>query len=310
MATLTNRPDVVYHRMTNAVSATIRVPAQSNPRPQSHMRTLANRLLATMLLGAVLTACGGGGEESAAMTADSTDARDLTRAGVDSTAQPQLKDVPLTPATTPPTSQPRPKAPPAVATPPAKADPDPVPTAPAPTSGVLAAGTTFTLASTSKVCTNTNKVGDVFTATLTDPVSGTNGATIPAGSMVNIELTQLTRSENAEQQIVMGFRVVSISVGEEKYLPDAEVVNAKIDRVAAQDGGDAAKKVAGGAVAGAIVGQILGRNRRGTLIGAAVGAAAGGAAAASAAGKFDGCVDVGSPVTVKLNAPLTVNLAH
>lgn len=273
------------------------------------MRTRANRLLATMLLGAVLTACGGSGDDTAAMAADSTDARDLTIAGVDSTAQPQLKDVPLTPSTTPPTSQPRPKAPPA-ATPPAKA-PDPVPTpAPAPTSGVLAAGTTFTLASTSKVCTNTNKVGDVFTATVTDPVSGTNGATIPAGSMVSIELTQLTRSENADQQIVIGFRVVSIGVGEEKYLPDAEVVNAKIDRVAAQDGGDAAKKVAGGAVAGAIVGQILGRNRRGTLIGAAVGAAAGGAAAASAAGKFDGCVDVGSPVTVKLNAPLTVNLAN
>lgn len=272
------------------------------------MRANANRWFASLLLTAVIAACGGEGDAETAM-ADST-ARDLTRAGVDSGVVPELKDVPATTAQTPPPTTPRPKAPqpkstattpPAVATPPAAA--------PAPTYGTIAAGTNLTLASTQKVCTNSNKVGDTFTASLTEPVQGTNGSELPVASIVTIELTQLTKADNKDAQIVMGFRVVSVAVGDERYTPDAEVVNAQIDRMPAQDRGDAAKKVVGGAAAGAIVGQILGRDRKGTLIGAAVGAAAG-AAAAAASDDWHGCIDVGSPITVKLNAPLRVNLAN
>ena len=275
------------------------------------MHTASNRLVALLLAGA-LGACSGGGDQST-VTADSTDTRDLTRAGVDSAAQPHLQDVPIAKAEeTPPAPAPRPKSPPPPPkaeakqpeTPPAAA-PTPAPAPPKPATGVIAAGTTLTLAAAGKVCTNTNKVGDRFNGTLAAAVVGTNGATLPEGSTVSIELTQLTRSQGKDQQIVMGFRVVSITVGDQAYFPDAEVVSAEIDRVAAQSKGDAAKKVVGGAAAGAIVGQILGRDRKGTLIGAAVGAAAG-AAAAAASDDFDGCVNAGSAITVKLNGPLSL----
>jgi outer membrane lipoprotein SlyB len=103
----------------------------------------------------------------------------------------------------------------------------------------------------------------------------------------------------------MGFRVTSLSVGDKVYYPQAEVTAAQITRVRATSGSEDAKKVVGGAVAGAIIGQILGRDRKGTLIGAAAGAAAGGAAAAATA-DYDGCVDVGAPITVRLTAPLSV----
>jgi hypothetical protein len=173
---------------------------------------------------------------------------------------------------------------------------------------VIASGTSLSLTSATKVCTNTNKVGDRFNATLASPVSGTNGVSLPAGSTVSIEVTELKRSEDSKTNIVMGFRVVSITADGRTYTPEAEVVSASIDRVRSQDRGDDAKKVVGGAAAGAIIGQVLGRDRKGTLIGAAVGAAAG-AAAASSTSDYEGCVNQGAAIAVRLTGPLTISVA-
>jgi hypothetical protein len=123
----------------------------------------------------------------------------------------------------------------------------------------------------------------------------------------SIELTELKRSEDSKTNIVMGFRVVSITADGKTYTPDAEVVSASIDRVRSQDRGDDAKKVAGGAAVGAVVGQVLGRNTKGTLIGAAVGAAAG-AAAASSTSDYEGCVNAGAAIAIRLTGPLTVSI--
>src|SRR5688500_3861971 len=155
---------------------------------------------------------------------------------------------------------------------------------------------------------NTDKAGDRLDAILTTPVSGSNGVSLPAGATVNIEVTELKRSTDSKTNIVMGFRVVSITANGRTYTPDAEVVSASIDRVRAQDRGDDAKKVAAGAAAGAIVGQVLGRNTKGTLIGAAVGAAAG-AAAASSTSDYEGCVNAGAAIAVRLTGPLTISVA-
>ena len=124
-----------------------------------------------------------------------------------------------------------------------------------------------------------------------------------------VEVTKLHRSENSNDKIEMGFRVVSLTIGDKTYFPDAEIVAAEIDRVRASSAGNDAKKVIGGAVAGAIIGQVIGRNRKGTLIGAAAGAAAG-AGAAAATADYDGCVNSGAPITVRLTAPLTVSVAN
>jgi hypothetical protein len=50
---------------------------------------------------------------------------------------------------------------------------------------------------------------------------------------------------------------------------------------------------------------VIGKDRKGTLIGAAAGAAAGGAAAAATA-NYEGCINNGAPITIKLNSALTV----
>jgi hypothetical protein len=257
------------------------------------------------------------GKDADQATADSIAAADSARdlaTVTDSAAQPQLKDVPVTPPPAPPSrpksttsTQPKATQPTTSAPAPAPAPVTPAPP-PAPRTGTVASGTTLTLASATKVCTNTNKVGDRFNATLSESVSGTNGAVIPAGSTVSIELTELKRSEDSKTNIVMGFRVVSVTVNGKTYDASADVMSANIERVRSQKGGDDAKKVGAGAAAGAVVGQILGRNTKGTLIGAAVGAAAG-AAAASATSDYEGCVNSGAPVVVKLTSPLTIEVA-
>ena len=113
--------------------------------------------------------------------------------------------------------------------------------------GTIAAGTTLNLHSSDKVCTNTNAVGDHVTATLDGAVSGTNGATIPSGATVNMTVTQLKRSENSNDPIVIQFAVNSVSFGGKTYPLDASVQSASIDRIRDESKGKDVQKVAVGA---------------------------------------------------------------
>jgi hypothetical protein len=276
------------------------------------------------------------GPDSGALGTDTTLNRDLALAGRDSAAQPALKDVPAsTPATpaveAPPkrVTKPEPRAPkttprpttktaPATSTPPAAvttASGNTVTTNPttggsAATSGggavgMIPAGTTLNTNASSKVCTGTNQVGDHVTATVENSVSGSNGAAIPAGATVNMTVTQLKRSENANDPIVMEFAVNSVTFGGHTYPIEATVQSASITRVKDQPGDKTAQKVAIGAVAGAIAGRIIGKGTKGTVIGGAAGAAAG-AAAAAATANYQGCIDSGGSIVLKLTAPATI----
>lgn len=171
--------------------------------------------------------------------------------------------------------------------------------------GTVASGTTINLASNQKVCTNTHKVGDTFTATVAEAVPASNGATIPAGATATVAVTQLKRSENANDNVVMGFDVKSITYGGKTYPIDATTSYAKVDKVRNQPKGKDAQKVATGAAVGAILGQVIGKNTKGTVIGGAVGAAAG-AGAAVATANYEGCVPDGGAIQIKLNGPVQV----
>jgi hypothetical protein len=285
-----------------------------------YIRRLGTPMALTVALAVGACNSGGDSADTSALAQDSALNRDLQLATADSNAQPQLKDVPPSaPAPTPSTPSTRPRTP-------APRPATPRPTTPAPTTpprtasgntvtpgekssagdvGMIASGSTLTLASAGKVCTNTNKVGDRFTATLSEPVTGSNGAVIPAGATAVIEVTKLKRSENTNDEIEMGFAVRSIAFGGNTYNVDADVTSATVDRVRSSTKGNDAKKVVGGAVLGAVIGQVIGKDTKGTVIGAATGAAAGTAAAAATA-NYDGCVNDGGRIVVKLTSPLTI----
>jgi len=160
-----------------------------------------------------------------------------------------------------------------------------------------------------RVCTNTNSVGDRFTATLASAVSGSNGVVIPAGATAVVEVTSLKRSEQAGDNMAIGLAVRSVTFGGKTYPVDGQIASAQVEQVKASDNNDAAK-VLGGAAVGAVLGRILGgKNKtKGTVIGAAGGAAAG-AVLAHQTAHYDACIPSGGKISVQLNAPLSIQSA-
>src|SRR5258706_11946943 len=261
---------------------------------------------------------------------DTTLTKDLALANRDTALQPQLRDVPVdsTPSPAPTAAAPVTRARPRVTTPPRTVVRTPsrvVRTPPAEpavgTSATTSSGNTVTaeakgseraLGTVSvgsemsfyagqRVCTNTNQVGDRFTAQIAEPVQGSNGSVIPAGSSAVVEITSLKRSQRANDNIEIGLGGESIMFNGKTYPVTSEVSYAQIERVRGESnaGSDAVK----GAAIGAVLGQILGHRTKSTIIGAAGGAAAG-AAIGAANAKVDGCVPSGGRITVKLTQPL------
>jgi hypothetical protein len=190
---------------------------------------------------------------------------------------------------------------------PATAVPAPV-AAPAPTMGTVSAGTSFAVYPVARVCTNTFKAGDRFTATLSESVAGSNGAVIPAGSSLVLKVDESTRSINSKDSLKLTFSVVSLRIGEQSYDVTGHISQtAPLEKVRVQSTGDQAKKVGVGAAIGALAGQLLGKNTRSTVIGAGVGAAAGAAVAVGTA-DYDGCVPTTANLLVGLDAPLRIKL--
>ena len=185
--------------------------------------------------------------------------------------------------------------------------PAPVPT-PVPNRGTIAAGSVLSVAPTTRICTNTHKVGDRFTASIQQSVQGTNGAMIPAGSTASMRVTESKRSEDSKGNIKLAFAIESIQIGSDNYPVGGAVTQmAALDKVRAQSTTTQAEKIGAGAAIGAIAGQILGKNTKSTVIGATVGAAAGTAVAAGTA-DYDGCVPVGTPMNVSLDQSVRIKL--
>lgn len=255
--------------------------------------------------------------------ADSGLTRDLQLAG-QINAQPTFQDTALSstaatvresaPAKTPtpaPTRSTRPerKMSPAAApldVHPSTPTPAPIPAAApaAKPSREVGAGTAIIMTSGGRVCTVTNRPGDKIVATIDSPISGTNGALIPAGSKVVLEIASVTPGDQAE----IDFRVRGLYVNDSLYTitgtvsPSTPLEKVK---VANSDANADKKKVIGGAIAGAILGQIIGHNTKGTVIGAATGAAAG-AVAAKATEKYEACLPAGASLHMTLGQSVTM----
>lgn len=271
---------------------------------------------ALLLVGACK---GNEGRNDSALASDSTLNRDLQLANKGDSAQPQLQDVPATPAGTSSPTTTKPKTSTKSSSSGTKTTPttthtksgNVVTTNPSagnnPSAsgggkvGTVAAGTQLVLNNSSRVCTNTNKVGDKITATVSEPVTGSNGAVIPAGATVTLTVTQLKRSENSNDKIIMEFEVNSVSFNGHTYPIEATVQEASIDRVRNEPKSKDVQKVATGAVIGAIAGKIIGKSTKGAVIGGAAGAAAG-AATAAATANYEGCIAQGARIVVQLSS--------
>jgi hypothetical protein len=298
------------------------------------MVRFALRATRALIVAATLTALAACTERRVAERADSDLSRDLALAS-QINAPPALNDSAVTPTPSPERRQPAPVSreprgqqqaqqpvqnPPAVQTPapdrPIQRDTQTVdssagsgtPPAPAPAPvKLIAAGTGLALSSGMQVCTNTNKVGDKLVATVTAPVEGTNGALIPEGSRVVLEVSRVTPGDSPDSSGI-DFRPLSLYVGGVSYgISGAVLSTTPVRRTEAPDNGVSDKtKVLGGAVAGAILGQILGKDTKSTIIGAAAGAATG-AAVAKAQESHQACLPQGASLVLTLSDQITMN---
>lgn len=158
-----------------------------------------------------------------------------------------------------------------------------------------------------RVCAATALVGDKFTATVTEPTIGSNGAEIPAGSTVVLEVASVDRTDPIEASRI-NFRVRAIDVDGVARPADGDVATLGGLQPVQTASGDERTKVIGGAVAGAVLGRIFGHSTKATVIGAATGAAAGTVAARRSV-TTDACLPNGSPLRLTLSRDLAVRRA-
>jgi len=304
------------------------------------MKSPQAKRISLRFLSAAVVAVAACSRESAPPASDSALSRDLALAGQQTQTPPTFKDTSVAPAPEPqriktrPTTverEPTPKAntrrpnspepkPQQVAqapTPPPQ--PAPVQTVPVPapisvpgpavSKAEIGAGSSAGLTSGSKVCSGTNMPGDKMVATLNEAIIGTNGAVLPAGSAVVLEVAQVPPADSPDNATV-SFRVRSVVVNDKTYNVDATVSpTGQLEKTKVSDPnqGTDKTKVVGGAIAGAILGQMIGHNTKGTIIGAATGAAAGAAASHIGGTKWQACLPAGAPLRLTLNSPLVIS---
>ena len=276
---------------------------------------MRSRLCIAALLA--LAACGG---SDRAANSDSALNEDLTLAAQAQPAELAIADTALTPVSgprepirsAPATPKPRPRPTPArVTPPPQEPEPEPEPAAaPARRVGTIAAGTTVSLNTGSRVCTGVNRPGDKFMAVLTGAAVGSNGVVIPAGSKAVVEVASATSGqEGLEPSIAFRVRSIETPSGAVYRVTGEATSSAALERQRAEANSRKtdAKKVIGGAIAGAILGQAIGKDAKGTIIGAAAGAAAG-TVAAKATAKYDACLPENSLLTLSFAEPVEIPL--
>jgi hypothetical protein len=145
------------------------------------------------------------------------------------------------------------------------------------------------------------RVEDRVEAHVTRDVRVNGQVAIPAGAKALGSVTQVDRGGKFKERARIAVRFHTLVLADGTRLP---MNTESIVREGAEP--DAAKKVGGGAVGGAILGAILG-GAKGAAIGAAAGAG-GGAAVQMAGDPKTVTLPPGTPLTVRIVAPLTLTV--
>jgi hypothetical protein len=170
----------------------------------------------------------------------------------------------------------------------------------------VAAGSTMDLAVEAKVTTESSKVGDEVSATLSQDVLGDGGEVLlPAGTRLTGHVVESQASTGSDSPAVLRLAFESVTVNGETRPVKASVVEMDVKADTRDSNTRTAAKVGVGAAAGAIAGRIIGGDKRGAVTGAVVGAAAGGAVAATTRSGH-ATLEQGARVVIRLDEALVV----
>lgn len=166
----------------------------------------------------------------------------------------------------------------------------------------IPAGTTLSATLATALASDTSKVEDTVRATLKSPVSIEGFELLPTGATIVGHVTKADPSAKVKGRAFLAFRFnsVDLAAGPEHISTET------ISREAASTKGKDATKIGVGAGAGAVIGGIIGGGS-GAAAGAAIGGGAGTATVLATKGD-EVRLPVGTPVSVKLTAPLTIRV--
>ena len=180
-------------------------------------------------------------------------------------------------AVKPPATSPQPaKTPRAVETAPARAETPTAPAlpavavAPVPRIVNIPAGTLLTVVMIDSVSTETNKVGDTFTASLAEPLVIDGQTVVGKGTRVGGRVETLDEPGRVKGKAAISLVLTQLLRRDKAYAIATQPFSAQAEPETKQN----AIKVGGGAIVGAVVGAIAG-GKKGAAIGAAVGGGAG-----------------------------------
>jgi hypothetical protein len=147
--------------------------------------------------------------------------------------------------------------------------------------------------------------GEVFTATITEPVVAGDRVAIPIGSKVHGRVVQATPAKKG-----LGDKAGSLTLAFDKVMTPfgfTASMSAGITRVAPKSTQKTAATIGGSAAGGALLGKVLGGKSKNAALGTLVGAAVGTGIAAGVKGE-EVEFPAGSSLTVTLDRPITISV--
>ncbi len=153
------------------------------------------------------------------------------------------------------------------------------------------------------VSSETAHVEDRVTAKVTRDVTVDGRTAIAAGTKLEGVVSLVERGGKFRERAKVGVRFTTLVLADGLRVP---IQTEAILREGESPTPEASAKIGASAVAGAIVGGLIG-GKRGALMGSTAGAA-GGTAVVATGGRNEAIIPGGSPLTVRLTAPVTVTI--
>jgi len=164
----------------------------------------------------------------------------------------------------------------------------------------LPTGSVVTVTLDQPVGTKTSKVGDTFSATVSEAITASNGQTVvPAGSKVYGKVTGLQESDNASQKaaIRLDFERININGVERPF--EANITTTQIETQKEETRDETIKKAGIGAAAGAVLGAVIGGGDISKILGGAAIGAAAGTVISLGGGDVEAVLPAGSKMTLQ-----------
>jgi type IV secretory pathway VirB10-like protein len=168
---------------------------------------------------------------------------------------------------------------------------------------VVSANSVIGLETENRISSETARIEDRVEAKVTRDVKVGDTIAVPAGSRAIGSVIQIERGGKFKERARLGIRFTTLVLADGTRL---SMSTETIYREGEAPGNSSAAKIGGGAIGGAIIGGILG-GAKGAAIGATAGAG-GGVAAVQVGDRQEVTLPAGSPMTVRLLAPVTVTV--